>query len=374
MYISGHQDIIDAAINTPSQPLKFSKNILEELKQGTIFPDVGCKKLAYKPQTSPTNSLQNHDLFFRDTSSCSIFKLFKTLHGRDFGFTSIYQFHRGLLAHLHSMATDPTLTLLQQRKQILDIILALLATVAYGDYGFKPKSAYVFGIILHTITDSYPKGHTVRQNFHDTPLVIGKHLPIPKQGLTKRARYIITDHIKLLAKSSSTIESPSKLIDILTHKLITPTSLLRSITSPIKTYLSTQPDRIYHTYLIAKFIEYTKQTASISKRMLNLPQKLGISNGPVKDYDIIHFQLYDIQDSMYHKQHDLLSSLSEHISNKMVGEVRELLEIFYKFYKNKLTPEEFIKASYTFIATNTYHISKLSKDNMCAMPKKAISR
>jgi len=254
MYISGHQDIIEAALNAPQEPiLKIPKTILEELKEGTIFPDVGCKKLAYKHQSSSITALQRHDLHFRDTSTCSIFKLFKTLHGRDFGFTSIYQFHRGLLAHLHSMATDPTLTLIQQRKQILDIILALLATIAYGDYGFKPKSAYVFGIILHTITDSYPKGHTVRQYFHDPNLVIGKHLPIPKQGLTKRARNIIIDHIKLLAKSSTTIETSQKLIDILIEKLLNTSSLSQSISPQIKTYLSTQPDRIYHTYLIAKF-------------------------------------------------------------------------------------------------------------------------
>jgi len=39
-----------------------------------------------------------------------------------------------------------------------------------------------------------------------------------------------------------------------------------------------------------------------------------------------------------------------------------------------LTPEEFIKGAYTYITTHTYHISKSSKDNMCAMPKQAISR
>lgn len=352
MFIPGHQEIIRASI--AKHKLHIPEAIIKDLEDGITFPDMACKKLT--PQ-----------LTFRDSKACYYIKLFKVLHGKQFGFSTIYQFHRGALLHLHSMSPQPNITLIEQRKLILDLLLALLVTIAYGGYGFQPKSAYVLGIILHTMTDSYPRGHTIRHDFYKPPIVPAVNIPAPSPGITKQARTTITNVIKNLAAEPAIIKNKTMLIQKIIQQLPSPPS------KTITTYFLTSSSSIYHTYLIYKFLASTTTTATKYRKQFNISSALGISQTSPHTYDLKHFQVYDIQDSTFHKKQDLLMKVSDYpIYDRILSEVATLITIYQNFINNKISAKKFIKDAYRHIATQTFRIAAEDRNNPPALPKVAI--
>ena len=360
MFIDGHKQIVDDSIK--QLKINVSSDVIKELKRGIIFPDLACAKFQY-------NENLDEKIEVKERNDCYIAKLVKSLHGKEFGFSTIYQFQRGALTFLHSMSLYLDSPLAIVRKQILDMILAILVTIAYGGYGSPPKSAFWLGVILHTITDSYPKGHTIREGYHDLPLVKPYAHSI-KIGKTKKARHEIYDLLIKLASKRTIIESETELIQELLEIIST-----RKTSSEITNYLKTKSKSIYHSYLIYRFIELNNRTATLYKQQLKLPKNIGIYTSKPRLYDIISFQSYDYQSSIFHKKEDFLKSTSQHeiYSSKVLPEVTKLISIFWEFKLGNISEQSFIKMAYTHIATTTFAISKSSLVNKPAFPMTGLS-
>jgi len=339
MYIEGHKQIVKDALKSVTLP----DDIKHGLKEGVAFPDMACKQFV----------LRNNRIELIDSKTCSILKLFKTLHGKEFGFSTIYQFHRGALGHLHSMAPSNTVTLETHRLHILDLVLSILGVIAYGGLGFNPKSAFWVGVIIHTMTDSYPRGHTVRKDFETDTLVQGADLPLPKIGKTKQVRQELTALVQNIAKKH--VSDPDELLKLIGD-----------------TRYNDKKRSLYRLYLMYRFLRSVNHDANKYRSLLRIPKNLGIDDNAAP-YELLHFQNYEIQDSYMHKKEDLLSNFKEHpIYNRIISEVSSFLKIYLRFLEDKLTAEMFIKEAYTLIATTTFQISKRNRNNLTGMPKHGI--
>ena len=117
-------------------------------------------------------------------------------------------------------------------------------------------------------------------------------------------------------------------------------------------------------------------TADLYRTTLALPRQLGVYSGQTKEYDIVYFQSYDYQSSLYHKQHDLLSATSKYTIyiDKIIPEVSKIIKIFMDFYNNNINEKEFIKKTYHHIATTTFAVSTTALNNKSAFPKTGLSK
>jgi hypothetical protein len=355
MFIDGHKQIIDDALQAHS--ISIPPQMRKQLRKGIAFPDMACKKF------EPTKA---GDIVLSDADSCSLLKLLKTMDGQKYGFSTIYQFHRGALTLLHSMSNDTKTSLSVKRTQILDVILALLVKAA------ESKNPFWIGVILHTITDSYPRGHTIRDSFYEPPIVAGSELPEATTGLTKSARKEITNAISNLASDPNIplFQTQEDAITAIKERLSQNKSSMR-----VSYYLRTKQKSIYHTYLIYKFLDRLMQTAKTTKSSLKISPNLGIHKRPTPTkYDLLHFQSYEIQNHTYHKWEDLLGAVKreEPLYKRILSEVATLIRLYKDFQSSKLSQDSFVKQAYTHIATQTFRISAHHVNNPTAMPSVAI--
>lgn len=357
MYVEGHKTILKDAIKFSN--IHFTDDTIKEMKDGVIFPDLACASIIANPSTGL--------LTFKKKGYCSIFKLIKILHGKAFGFSTIYQFQRGILTTLHSMSQYLELPLYIVRKHILDMTLSLLVTIAYGDYGFEPRSSFWLGVIIHIISDSYPKAHTIRKGFHSVPIVQTEDLVV--YGKTKKARRTLNKIIQTLSYRDE-LYSEEHLIAEIQKKIN-----VELMTPEISYYLQNKSKSIHHTYLVYKFVHQLNKTALEYRKSLELPHSIGMYNGPAQKYDILSFQAYDYQSSIYHKREDLLSAVKNDpiYTSKLIPEISKLLQLYYDFYNNKMSADIFVKSAYEHISTTTFAVSKSTARNHTSFPMNALS-
>jgi hypothetical protein len=357
MFISGHEEILEDAIKASGMII--TNETLEQLRKGIVFPDLSCATFSRNPKFKSGIEIQQRD-------HCSWTKLLKILHGKEFGFSTIYQFQRGALTMLHSMShylDTPTKVV---REHILATILALLVTCAHGEHGFAAKSPFWIGIILHIMTDSYPKSHTLREGYHSEPLVLPYNTT--EFGKTKTARRIINNQLVKIARDDDVYNQ-----DVLINEL---KAKLANVTSPeILYYLTKKQSSIHHSYLIYKFLRFNKTTSGSYMRKLGIPRDVGIYSHSSKQYDLIGFQSYDFQSGVFHKKEDLLSSTKSNpiYNSRILPEVITVLRKYNDFLQNKLTDSEFIRKTFIHIATTTFSISAKSAKHLPAFPLVGLS-
>ena len=95
MFISGHINILKEILKNNKYE-KINK-YYKKLKNGIIYIDLPCGK--YKKI--------NNNFYLYKKNVCYSYKLYKLLNKR-YGYSNIYQNHRGFFSHLHSMTTDPS--------------------------------------------------------------------------------------------------------------------------------------------------------------------------------------------------------------------------------------------------------------------------
>jgi len=360
MFISGHKEVLQEALSelASSAHITFDKKTVDDLTKGMIWPDLACFKFSSTGQQ------------IKDQKHCWVTKLAKIVHGKYFGFSTIYQFQRGILTILHSMSNSIDIPLKITRENILNLILGFLTATVKGSYGFPAKSAFWIGVILHMITDSYPKGHTIRKDFYTPP--INQVNDTIEDGVTKRARKQIYAalHQKIKEDPANTTRTKKQIADYLwVH-------FANTLTDEIRYYLDTRMKSIYHTYLIFKLVARTNEDAKETKKRLKLPKELGVlETSTPKPFDIMYFQMYDYQGFVFHKMHDFLTELKMHpiYQRRILPEVCVVIKLYHEFITQSITGDEFIKRAYTFIATHVYRVSKYDLDNIPSFPHKGLS-
>jgi len=362
MFISGHKEVLKDALEELSQTgedMNFDKTTISTLYKGIIWPDLACFKFASKGTK------------IKDQEHCWVAKLAKIIHGKYFGFSTIYQFQRGILTILHSMNNSIDIPLKQTRDYLLNMVLGFLNATVSGAYGFPAKSAFWIGVILHMITDSYPKGHTIRQSFYTPPIVQVDQ--VIEDGVTKKARKQIYKALHNKIKNDSLdVTRSRKQIQKYLYECFNGDSL----TSEIRYYLETRMKSIYHTYLIFKLVAKTEEDARLTKQRLNISSDIGISETSTpKPFDILHFQMYDYQGFTFHKMHDFLTELKMHpiYKKRILPEVCIVLKLYHDFLNDKVTADDFIKRTFIFIASHVYRVCRTDLKNTPAFPKHGLS-
>jgi len=359
MFISGHKEILKDALEQVN--LNLEPNVIDELYKGMIFPDLACTKLKVDKRKS--------SVLLTQQEYCWVFKLIKIIHGKYYGFSTIYQFQRGLLSILHSMGNSIDVPLKTTRDMILNMILGFLVATVKGDHGVPPKSAFWIGVILHMITDSYPRGHTIRHMFHAKPLEkVGERL---KDGKTKITRKRINKVLVEMVKKEPGIKS---LVYVKTHLINALEGT--SVWNDVEYYLDTRMKSIYHSYLILHFIQHTKKNAKLIKARYHLGADTGIYESQTpKPYDLRYFQCYDYQEGIFHKKHDMFRDVKDKpiYQKRILPEVTMVLQLYHLFLENKINEQAFITTTYTYIATHTFRVRKDDLLNTPAFPHHGLS-
>lgn len=272
MFISGHKKILKEVLKS-SRLKKYYK----EIKKGIIYIDLPCGK--YK-------KINNH-FYLYNKKICSYLKLHK-LFNNYYGNSNIYQQHRGFFAHLHSITTDPLNSVEKIRNKIILSIMGYCLLSIYDDNLYKtPKiikpNIFWIGCILHIITDSYSRSHTIRDN----------KLPILSIPLSKIKTPNITNHenIKKLAKKNK----------------------IQYLKDPIE----------YNYYKIFKF-EY-----DLNKLVKKYIKKIPFYTGKEIDGDIINFQYFKNQPSLTHQKYDYF--YKNNYYDRMIKDCKYILNIYDEF-------------------------------------------
>ncbi len=359
MFISGHKHILEQALKNTN--LNFSRQVLDELHDGMIFPDLACSQF----QVSKSKS----SVFLTKQENCWIFKLFKIIHGKYYGFSTIYQFQRGALSILHSMGNSIDMPMKKTRNHILNMILGFLDATVHGDHGMPAKTAFWIGVILHIVTDSYPKGHTIRHMFHEKPLEkVNERIG---DGPTKKARKQITKVLQVEVKRNKVLQSKESI-----KKLVHNSLSGSDVTFDVQYYLDTRMKSIYHTYLILHFVHYTEQNARNIKQQYKLSKKIGVHDEDEPySYDLRSFQCYDYQGAIFHKKHDFLQDVKGNLiyHKRVLPEVSMILELFSLYLNGKINPPDFVKTTFTYIASNTFRVWSKDLNNTPVFPHHGLS-
>lgn len=330
MYITGHKEIIDDALeNLPHyfHNIKMDKN---KLLKGLYYPDLPCGKYQI---------IKSGKVIMNKKRLCATFKLYKSLT-TIFKYKELFQSHRGILSFLHSMTYDPNLKV----KDILSTIITNIAGFSLlslydNDYLNFPNNKKInpnifwIGMILHIVTDSYSQSHTIRRKDKET--VMEKE--IKSKAYVKFKIYIQNEIYKQL---DTNIKSRKQLYTILQTKFQQDEQAIEYIHDHIKD--------LYKTYKMYKF---RKLVAEIINKNFNIKIH---PHEKEKDFDIINFQYYNNQDSFYHKKYDLMIKVKKNpvLYAKMIQECTYILNL----YKSSLininnNPENHIEESKKFVKT-----------------------
>lgn len=339
MYISGHLEILKDLFSNKV----FNKNFIflnkkynnfskKSMSKGIIIIDLPCD--IYKIQN-------NH--VYTDLKLCKTYKLL-SLYNATKTETTIWQRHNGYFAHLHSMSTDPDNSVEKIRNKIITSILgySLLALYDTNIFNvnpiFKPNSIW-FGMILHIITDSYSKAHTIRDKN-------AQFLYLKKEQSNKfRTQIAVHEAIKKIAKLDLLYNSSKDFI----------INLKKITKQDNKTidYISEQNEQLYNMYKGFKF-EYDVNKL-VNSNIINYPKDNNIENYG----DIINFQFYDSQPPLLHSKFDILDFVKNDkvMYSRMINECVDYLLLYKKALKTgDITT--FLSDLTNLLLTRTFHINK----------------
>lgn len=183
MLIEGHIKLLNLALkhNVEAQKLFLSdkENVnvkYDRLVSGLKYPDLPCASRTMK--TDKTGPLGSYDMHVQmnDYQTCNPVVLIKYLASH-VGFqkdvlSEAYLSHNYILAYLHSMSPNPSLTNGQVLSNILQFC-RVLASLSIRDIVHKdPKrkglpNAFWIGMMLHTVMDSFSPAHVFRFNHYN---------------------------------------------------------------------------------------------------------------------------------------------------------------------------------------------------------------
>jgi hypothetical protein len=107
-----------------------------------------------------------------------------------------------------------------------------------------------------------------------------------------------------------------------------------------------QMKNLYRAY---KMFMFYKQSSEFVKKRLRIPIRSYESSNK---YDIINFQYYNTQGSLYHKTRDFLANLKQHphMYDRMVEEVENILIRYHQAIKKiKMMPAQHDKIAFEFL-------------------------
>lgn len=358
MYIYGHEEILDIILDKyltkyfDDKMSKYKHVNIRKLKKGLIYPDLPCGKYEIR---------QNQDVVMVKNKTCSMLKLYKVI-GDVYRLKEIFQSHRGIDAFLHAMSYDPSLKVKDVIKVIMSNIsaFALLSIYDKQYYDFPKNNVYpdpnIFwiGMILHIVTDSYSQSHTIR--------VREKETIYPKKDNMKE--YV---DFKMKLNKSFFIKI-SKETRITTKEELQQALIEHFKSRPhFKMFVANNLDDIFKSY---KMHMFRQQTTSKIQKYFQVKSKL-VSD--TKDYDIINFQYYNNQDSIYHKKYDLMTKVKSNTDmyERMLSECALILLMYKQCIhdivdhpdRHVIISRKFVTDLYEFLNDNTFRISKSNWNN-----------
>jgi hypothetical protein len=341
MYISGHLEILKDLFKNKLFTIYFNflkknyKNFTKRnISKGMIVVDLPCD--IYKIQN-------NH--VYTELKLCKIYKLLN-LYNTSKTETTLWQRHHGYFSHLHAMSTDPSNTVEKIRDKIINSILGYSLLALYDNNifssnpTFKPNSIWV-GIILHIITDSYAKAHTIRNKD-------AKFLRLKKEKTDKfKIQISVHEEIKNLAKLDLLYKS-DEIFLIALNKIFK-----KNI--KIVEYISKFSIQLYDMYKGFKF-EY-----DINKLIMTKSINIKYPTDDTYDNygDIINFQFYGGQPELLHYKFDMLDFVKNDkiMYLRMINECIEYLRL-YSIALETGNIKTFLSDLKTFLLTRTFHINR----------------
>jgi hypothetical protein len=339
MFISGHLKILKDLFSTELFNKYFSflktKNYINFNKKNTykgiIIVDLPCD--IYKIQN-------NH--VYTDLKLCKTYKLLN-LYNSNNTETTLWQRHKGYFSHLHSMSTDPSNNVEKIRNKIITSILGYSLLALYDtnvfdiNRKFKPNSIWV-GMILHVITDSYSKAHTIRnKNF--------EFLRVKKEKNKFEIQISVHEEIKNLAKIDRLYKSSIDfLIDL---------KIKCKQDNKTRDYIESQDIRLYNMYKGFKF-EYDINKI-VKSNSTNYPKDDNYDNYG----DIINFQFYGTQPPLLHYKFDFYHFIKKDkiMYSRMINECTEYLILYTRALETG-DIKTFLYDLTNFLLTKTFHINK----------------
>ncbi len=357
MYITGHESILDDTLES-IMGTYFDQSILDnnvnyhKLKKGMIYPDLPCGKYELIKTTKDVFSIM------KKKTVCNITRLHKIMGQLD-NLKEIFQSHRGIYAFLHSMSYSSVLT----SKQIRDTILSHIAAYSllsiydkqyYSENNQPSPSIFWIGIILHIISDSYSQSHTIRL--------------IKKTKIVKEEKKPLDPYVKFRMKLWETIFKQAN--DSKKHTIDNEDELQEALLKQFKqgsieyTYISRKKSRLFKAYKMFLFDIQTKKVVNnfIKTKWLDYVAP------SYEEYDIINYQYYNNQTSMYHKKRDFLTHVKKYkgLYERMISECKTVLLLYKKCLediknnpsKHQIIAKKFVKDLGVFLSSHTFRMTK----------------